>query len=151
MAGHLPSFTLGYVAFQVFTVDFSLPSSTAHPIHVVKSLVGRLIRILATVGVMLDVTWPPGQSTSEEWPMSVTSPACHRTRSTVHWPRTAMLEWCSNLGTSTTSCARRLPRAPRVSDQLDGFVALRTMIVVSGVLTAKAVTHPYHFQRPHRR
>jgi hypothetical protein len=32
-----------------------------------------------------------------------------------------------------------------------GFVALRTMIAVSGVLTAKAVTHPYHFQRPHRR
>jgi len=40
---------------------------------------------------------------------------------------------------------------PRGSDQLDGFVALRTMIAVSGVLTAKAVTHLYHFQRPHRR
>jgi hypothetical protein len=45
-------------------------------------------------------------------------------------------------------CARRSPRAPRRSDQLDGFVALRAMIAVSGVLTAKAVTHPYYFQRP---
>jgi hypothetical protein len=45
----------------------------------------------------------------------------------------------------------RPPRAPRVSDQLDGFAALRTMIAVSGVLTAKAVTHTYHFQRPHGR
>jgi hypothetical protein len=33
----------------------------------------------------------------------------------------------------------------RVSGQLAGLGALRTMIAVSGVLTAKAVTHPYHF------
>ena len=39
----------------------------------------------------------------------------------------------------------------RVGDQLGGFAALRTKIAASGVLTAKTVTHPYHFQRPHGR
>jgi hypothetical protein len=40
---------------------------------------------------------------------------------------------------------------PRVSGQLDGLVALRTMTAVSRVLTAKAVTQLYYFQRPYRR
>jgi hypothetical protein len=39
---------------------------------------------------------------------------------------------------------------PRVSDQVDDLVVKRTKTALSGY-HRKAVTHPHHFRRPHRR
>jgi hypothetical protein len=92
------------------------------------------------------------QFTSEE--LALCPLPRRRVMDTIHglWRRAHYAEMVfKNLVTGTTSCVRRLPHAPRVSDQRDDFQASRAKIASFGVLTGKAVTHPYHIQRPHRR
>src|SRR6266566_472168 len=75
VAGHLATSTLGYIAFQVFTVDFLAAeqhSATLWNTHAPKLLARHLVRIWPEQTVTPDVAWPPEQFTSDEWPRLVT-------------------------------------------------------------------------------
>jgi len=75
VAGHLATFTLGYVAFQVFTVDFLAAEQHGADLwntHVPESLARHLVRIWPQLMVTPDVAWPPEQFASDEWPRLVT-------------------------------------------------------------------------------
>jgi hypothetical protein len=76
VAGHLATFTLGYVVFQVFSVDFVAADQHGAILwntHVPESLDRHLVRIWpAPQPVIPDVAWPPEQFGAEEWPRLVT-------------------------------------------------------------------------------
>jgi hypothetical protein len=68
--GHLTTFTLGYVAFQVFSVDFLAAEQHKAEVwntHVPGSLSGHLVRIWPKQLVTPGVSWPLQQFTSDEW------------------------------------------------------------------------------------
>ncbi len=62
VAGHLTTITLGYAAFQIFTVDF-LAAEQHHAdvwnTHVPDSLANALIRIWPQQPMTRDIAWPP--------------------------------------------------------------------------------------------
>jgi hypothetical protein len=76
VAGHLATFALGYVAFQVFSVDFLAAEQHGAILwntHVPESLDRHLVRIWPPAEpVTPDVTWPPAQFGADEWPRLVT-------------------------------------------------------------------------------
>lgn len=75
VVGHLATFTLGYVAFQVFSVDFveaELHKADVWNTHVPDSLSRHLTRIWPKQLVTPDVSWPPEQFTAHEWRRLVT-------------------------------------------------------------------------------
>jgi hypothetical protein len=76
VVGHLATFTLGYVAFPVFSVDFLAAEQHGAILwntHVPESLDRHLVRIWpAPQPVIPDVDWPPEQLGAEEWPRLVT-------------------------------------------------------------------------------
>lgn len=76
VAGHLATFTLGYVAFQVFSVDFLAAEQHGAILwntHVPESLGQHLVRIWPPPQpVIPDVAWPPEQFGAAEWPRLVT-------------------------------------------------------------------------------
>jgi hypothetical protein len=76
VAGHLATFTLGYVAFQVFSVDFVAADQHGAILwntHVPDSLNRHLLRIWPPLQpVTADVDWPPEQFGADEWPRLVT-------------------------------------------------------------------------------
>jgi hypothetical protein len=73
---HLATFTLGYVAFQVFSVDFLAAEqhgATLWNTHVPESLNRHLDRIWPPLEpVTPAVAWPPEQFGADEWPRLVT-------------------------------------------------------------------------------
>jgi len=76
VAGHLATFSLGYVAFQVFTVDplaAEQHRAVAWNTHVPKSLLPVMDRIWPQPQpVIPDVSWPRGQFVRDAWPRLVT-------------------------------------------------------------------------------
>ena len=75
VVGHFATFTLGYVVFQVFTVDFlaaELHGAKVWNTHVPKSLAQHLVRIWPEQLVRPDVSWPLEQFASDEWCRLVT-------------------------------------------------------------------------------
>jgi hypothetical protein len=75
LAGHLTTFTLGFAAFQVFTVDFL--SAEKHGAilwntHVPDTLAQALPRIWPEQLVTCDITWPPQAFRRDEWRRLVT-------------------------------------------------------------------------------
>ena len=75
VAGHLTTFTLGFVAFQVFTVDYIAAEQHGAVIwntHVPDTLATALARIWPQHPDTRDITWPPAAFRREEWPRLVT-------------------------------------------------------------------------------
>jgi len=75
VVGHLATFTLGYVVFQVFSVDFLAAEQHQAKIwntHVPASLSKHLVRIWPKQLVTPDVSWPMQQFASDEWRRIVT-------------------------------------------------------------------------------
>jgi len=76
VAGHLATFTLGYVAFQVFSVDFVAADQHGAILwntHVPGSLNRHLVRIWPPLQPVTPVVdWPPEQFGADEWPRLVT-------------------------------------------------------------------------------
>jgi hypothetical protein len=76
VAGHLATSTLGYVVFQVFSVDFVAADQHGAILwntHVPESLNRHLVRIWpASQPVTPEVDWPPEQFGADEWPRLVT-------------------------------------------------------------------------------
>jgi len=76
LAGHLTTFSLGFVAFQVFTVDFLAAEQHGAPVwnpRVPKSLAGSLDRIYPALLRQPEVTWPPARPFAKgEWRRIVT-------------------------------------------------------------------------------
>jgi hypothetical protein len=71
LAGHLTTFTLGFVAFQVFTLDFLAAEQHAADVwntRTPQSLTQSLIRIWPQLLGTTDISWPPPQPfASNEW------------------------------------------------------------------------------------
>jgi hypothetical protein len=75
VGGHLATFTLGYVVFQVFSVDFlaaELHKADVWNTHVPDSLSKHLVRIWPKQLATPDVSWPPQQFAGDEWRRLVT-------------------------------------------------------------------------------
>jgi hypothetical protein len=76
VAGHLATFSLGYVAFQVFTIDplaAEQHGAVAWNTHVPESLSPVVDRIWPQPQpVIPEVSWPRGQFASDAWPRLVT-------------------------------------------------------------------------------
>jgi len=75
VVGHLTTFTLGFVAFQVFTVDFLAAEQHGADVwntHVPESLAQALIRIWPQQLMTRDVSWPPRPFANYEWRRMVT-------------------------------------------------------------------------------
>jgi hypothetical protein len=75
VAGHLTTFTLGFAAFQVFTVDFLAADqhrAVAWNTHAPDSLTHALTRIWPQQLVPCDITWPPPAFRREDWHRLVT-------------------------------------------------------------------------------
>jgi len=73
--GHFATFTLGYVAFQVFTVDYVAAGrhqASAWNDHVPTSLAQALPRIWPPLLVQLEVSWPPQAFAAPAWDRLVT-------------------------------------------------------------------------------
>lgn len=72
---HIATFSLGYLAFQVFSVDFvmaGLHGAEVWNTKVPKALANRLTRIWPASLTTPDVSWPPQQFGSDEWRRMVT-------------------------------------------------------------------------------
>jgi hypothetical protein len=76
VTGHLATFTLGYIAFQVFTVDplaAEQHRAAEWNDHVPDSLTSYLARIWPQPQPLVpDVAWPQRQFAPDEWPRLVT-------------------------------------------------------------------------------
>jgi hypothetical protein len=75
LAGHLTTFAIGFVAFQVFTVDFlaaELHGAYVWNTHVPVSLAGSLERIWPPQLLVSDVSWPPQAFANGDWGRLVT-------------------------------------------------------------------------------
>jgi hypothetical protein len=76
LAGHLTTFSLGFVAFQVFTVDFLAADQHGAPVwnpRTPKSLADSLDRIYPTLLGQPDLSWPPAKPLArDEWRRMVT-------------------------------------------------------------------------------
>jgi hypothetical protein len=75
LAGHLTTFTLGFVAFQVFTVDFLAAEQHGAPVWNPKPpapLAESLVRIWPPQLVVADVSWPPPAFGRDDWRRLVT-------------------------------------------------------------------------------
>jgi len=76
VAGHLATFTLGYAAFQVFSVDFLAAEQHGAILwntRVPESLDQHLVRIWPPLQPVTPiVSWPPEQFGADEWPRLVT-------------------------------------------------------------------------------
>lgn len=75
LAGHLTTFTLGYAAFQAFTVDFLAADqrrARQWNTHVPDTLAPALIRIWPQQLVARDITWPSQAFHRDEWHRLVT-------------------------------------------------------------------------------
>jgi hypothetical protein len=73
--GHLTTFTLGYVVFQVFTVDFIAAqqhSAVVWNTHVPESLARALTRIWPQQPMTRDITWPPEAFHRDDWRRLIT-------------------------------------------------------------------------------
>ncbi len=73
--GHFATFTLGYVAFQVFTVDYVAAGrhqASAWNDHVPTSLAQALPRIWPPLLVQPEVSWPPQAFGAPAWDRLVT-------------------------------------------------------------------------------
>jgi hypothetical protein len=75
LTGHLTTFTLGFAAFQVFTVDF-LAADQHHArqwnSHVPDTLAHALTSIWPPQPVRRDISWPPQAFRRDEWHRLVT-------------------------------------------------------------------------------
>jgi hypothetical protein len=72
---HMATFALGYLAFQVFSVDFLAAEQQRAEVwntKVPKSLASHLVRIWPEPLVRPDVSWPPEQFGGAEWRRLVT-------------------------------------------------------------------------------
>jgi hypothetical protein len=75
VTGHLTTFTLGFAAFQVFTVDFLAADqhrAVRWNTHVPDTLAPALIPIWPQQLVARDITWPPQAFHRDEWHRLVT-------------------------------------------------------------------------------
>jgi hypothetical protein len=75
VAGHLATFTLGYVAFQVFSVDFLQAEQHVAVVwntRVPRSLAGHLTRIWPEPLAVADLQWPAVPFAADEWRRLVT-------------------------------------------------------------------------------
>ncbi len=75
LTGHLTTFTLGFVAFQVFTVDFVAAELRGAPVWNTRppeSLDDALPRIWPPLMVVPDVSWPPSAFANGDWRRLVT-------------------------------------------------------------------------------
>jgi hypothetical protein len=75
VTGHLATLTLGYAAFQVFTVDFLAAEHHGAPLwntHVPPSLAPALIRIWPQQLIPRDITWPPEAFGRQDWRRLIT-------------------------------------------------------------------------------
>jgi hypothetical protein len=73
--GHLTTFALGYVVFQVFSVDFLAAELRQAPVWntpVPDSMADHLTRIWPKQLVTPSVSWPPTQLAANEWDRLVT-------------------------------------------------------------------------------
>ena len=73
--GHFATFTLGYVAFQVFTVDFTAADrhgTDQWNTHPPPSLAQALTRIWPQLLATRDIDWPQQAFRREDWDMLVT-------------------------------------------------------------------------------
>jgi hypothetical protein len=73
--GHFATFTLGYVAFQVFTVDYEAAGQhQASPWndHAPVSLAQALPRIWPSLPAQTDISWPPPAFAAPDWDRLVT-------------------------------------------------------------------------------
>jgi hypothetical protein len=75
LAGHLTTFAMGFVAFQVFTVDFvaaELHGAEVWNTHVPASLAGALERIWPQQFLVSEVSWPAQAFANGGWGRLVT-------------------------------------------------------------------------------
>lgn len=75
LAGHLTTFTLGFVAFQVFTVDFLAAEQHGAVVwntHVPDSLAQALYRIWPQQPATRDISWPPPAFRRDDWRRLIT-------------------------------------------------------------------------------
>jgi hypothetical protein len=75
VSAHLTTFSLGYLAFQVHSIDFVQAEQHRAELwntKVPKSLASHLIRIWPEQLTTPDVSWPPEQFGSDEWRRMVT-------------------------------------------------------------------------------
>jgi hypothetical protein len=75
LAGHLATFTLGYVAFQVFTIDFLAAEQHGAPVwnkRPPEPLAESLVRVWPPQLVVGDVSWPPPAFRGDDWHRLVT-------------------------------------------------------------------------------
>ena len=75
VVGHLTTFDLGFVAFQVFSVDFVTADehqAVEWRTRVPSGLSDYLVRIWPQLTRISDVSWPPKQFRSDEWRRLVT-------------------------------------------------------------------------------
>jgi len=73
--GHFATFTLGYVAFQVFSVDYVAAGrhqASAWNDHVPASLAQALPRIRPPLLAQPEVSWPPQAFGASDWDRLVT-------------------------------------------------------------------------------
>ena len=75
LAAHFTTFTLGFVAFQIFTVDFVAAEQHGAPVWnqaPPASLIEALARIWPPQLNVADVSWPPRPFADDEWRRLVT-------------------------------------------------------------------------------
>jgi hypothetical protein len=75
VTGHLTTLTLGFAAFQVFTVDFLAAEQHGADLwntHVPDSLTHALTRIWPQQLVPRDLTWPPQGVRRDDWRRLIT-------------------------------------------------------------------------------
>lgn len=75
LSGHLTTFTLGYVAFQVFTVDYIAAEQHGAVVwntHVPDTLAQALTRIWPQQPHTPTITWPPAAFRRDDWRRLVT-------------------------------------------------------------------------------
>jgi hypothetical protein len=75
VAGHLTTFTLGFVAFQVFTLDFIEAERHGAPVWNTRPpapLMEALKRIWPPQLVVQDLSWPPAAFGKDDWRRLVT-------------------------------------------------------------------------------
>ena len=75
VTGHLTTFTLGFVVFQVFTVDFvaaELHGAVVWNTHVPDTLAHALTRIWPQQLTPTEITWPPEAFPRNEWRRLIT-------------------------------------------------------------------------------
>jgi hypothetical protein len=104
LGGHLTTFTLGYAAFQVFTVDFVAAEQHRAVVwntHVPASLEQSLIRVWPPQLVTPDVSWPPKAFANGEWHSMVTWDGALRPPGDAHDRRRLRQEQLSRPGALT--------------------------------------------------